>query len=295
MTAPLRTSESISAAYFLFLLAIVWTRGPRERRAAVTLRALGVLALIAGVAGAASADGSPEGLRYVPGEAPPEAWRAWITLRTVRDWAPGIYILFAYWLSGHFFVAPDTRQERQLGRLDVWLFERAGLSAFVRQAPRLALEYLELTYLCVYPLLPAAFLWLQLAGHAHATDRFWTAVVLAELVSYACMPWIQTRPPRAFETRAAIDERPVAVRRLNAIVLREGSVQANTVPSGHAAGALAIACVASTLDPAAGAVFFVMALSISVASVVGRYHFAVDAIGGAIAAAAGCLAAMTVR
>jgi hypothetical protein len=272
VTGALRTPETITAAYFLFLLAVVWMRGPRERRAAVTLRALSALALIAAVAAAAS-------------------WAGHWSIAGVRDWIPGVYILLGYWLSGQFFVAPQPQHERQLARLDVWLFERAGLNTLVRRAPRLVLECLELTYLCVYPLLPAAFLWLLVAGHANAADRFWTAVVIAELGCYACMPWIQTRPPRVLEAQRAIDERPVAVRRLNEIVLREGSVQANTVPSGHAAGALAIACIALQLDPIAGPVFLALAMSITVATVVGRYHFAIDAIGGVIAAVSGCAVA----
>jgi len=276
----LRTPETVAAAYFLFLLAIVWVRGPRGRRAAVTLRALSALALMAALAAASSwvgGPGSPDGLDYV-------RW----SIAGLRDWMPGLYVLLAYWLSGHFFVAPDPAQERQLARLDVWLFERAALHALILRAPRIVLECLEFSYLCVYALLPAAFLWLLAAGHAAAADRFWTAVLIAELSCYACMPWIQTRPPRAIESRRAIDERPIAVRRLNAIVLREGSVQANTVPSGHAAGALAIAGVAFTLDPAAGLVFLAIAISITIATVVGRYHFAIDAIGGVIAAAAAC-------
>lgn len=279
MTGALRTAETLTAAYFLLLLAVVWIRGPRARRAAVTLRALSALALIAGVAAAASLAGAPDG-GYLRS-----------SIRGVRDWIPGIYILLGYWLSGQFFVAPNPVQERRLAPLDIWLFERAGLNTLIRRAPRFVLEYLELTYLCVYPLLPAAFLWLLVAGHAAAADRFWTAVVVAELACYACMPWIQTRPPRVLEARRAIDERPVAIRRVNAIVLREGSVQANTVPSGHAAGALAIACVTLQLDPAAGTAFLAIAISITIATVIGRYHFAIDAIGGVIAAILGCATA----
>ena len=276
MNGALRTPEIIAAAYFLFLLTVVWLRGPRERRAAVTLRALTVTAGIGAIA-AASAWTDPAG--YV-------RW----SIEGLRDWLPGIYVLLAYWLSGQFFVAPNPDLERRLASLDSWLFSR-GLGAMVHRAPRLLLEYLEFAYLCVYPLLPGAFLWLLVAGHANAANRFWTATLIAELACYACMPWVQTRPPRVLESRGNLDDRAVAVRRLNALVLREGSVQANTVPSGHAAGALAIACVTMSLDVVAGSLFLALALSIAAATVIGRYHFALDAIGGAAAAAIGCAVA----
>ena len=54
----------------------------------------------------------------------------------------------------------------------------------------------------------------------------------------------------------------------------------NTFPSGHAAGSFAVALAVIGVLPVTGVVFLVLALSIAVACVVGRYHYVVDVIAG---------------
>lgn len=154
------------------------------------------------------------------------------------------------------------------------------------RAPRGLLEYLELTYLFCYPLVPAGFLVLYFAGFRHEADRFWTVVLLAVYGAYGVLPWIPTRPPRALESDRLIEGRNLTLRRLNLSVLRYASIQVNTFPSGHAAGAFATALAVASLLPWAGVPFALAALSIAVASVLGRYHYAADSILGALLALA---------
>jgi membrane-associated phospholipid phosphatase len=59
------------------------------------------------------------------------------------------------------------------------------------------------------------------------------------------------------------------------------SIHANTFPSGHAAGSLAVALAVLGAMPWTGAVFLVVAISISLACIVGRYHYVVDVLAGA--------------
>jgi undecaprenyl-diphosphatase len=79
------------------------------------------------------------------------------------------------------------------------------------------------------------------------------------------------------------------VRRLNLRVLGLASVQLNTFPSGHAAGSLATALAVGAHLPSAGVPLGLLALAISIASVVGRYHYAADALAGAALALLGFL------
>jgi membrane-associated phospholipid phosphatase len=74
------------------------------------------------------------------------------------------------------------------------------------------------------------------------------------------------------------------LRRFNEAVLKRGSIQVNTVPSGHAAGAVATALAVASAMPIAGVVFLVLAASIAIATVVGRYHYVVDSVLGVIVA-----------
>ena len=67
-------------------------------------------------------------------------------------------------------------------------------------------------------------------------------------------------------------------------VLNRASVQWNTFPSGHTAASLATALAVAGDIPVAGVVFGVVAVSIAAGSVVGRYHYAADALAGAVVA-----------
>ena len=67
-------------------------------------------------------------------------------------------------------------------------------------------------------------------------------------------------------------------------MLGRASIQVNTLPSGHAAGAVATALAVATVMPDAGAVFLVLALSIAMATVIGRYHYIVDSVLGIVVA-----------
>jgi membrane-associated phospholipid phosphatase len=60
----------------------------------------------------------------------------------------------------------------------------------------------------------------------------------------------------------------------------------NTLPSGHAAGALATALAVGSVVPLAGVVFLLLAASIALATVLGRYHYVVDTVLGVLVAAA---------
>jgi hypothetical protein len=64
----------------------------------------------------------------------------------------------------------------------------------------------------------------------------------------------------------------------------------NTLPSAHAAGALAVGLAVSTAMPAAGLGLSVIAIGITLATVFGRYHYAIDSILGVGVAIAAWLA-----
>jgi hypothetical protein len=255
----MRTTDLLVVAYLAYVTAVAWIRPlPGRRRAIVTVAAIADAALLAGLARAAS----PTGL-------------------AVRNWMPAAQILVAYWLSGFLFRAPMPRIEAWLARGDRWLFERQRLSRLVDPAPRLVLELLEAAYLGVHVVVPLGFAVALGIDPELDADRYWRVVLAAELGCYALLPWVQTRPPRSLPGDPAGPREDLAVRRLNLAVLRVGSIQVNTVPSGHAAGAIATALVLGRVSPAAGALVAVAALGVIAGSIVGRYHFAIDSLLGA--------------
>lgn len=254
----MRTSEWVAAGYFTYLLAVALVRLPaRARRAAVRFSLASLLVVLLP--------------RIVPADA---AWR-----EPMRDWLPIVSLLMGYWLSGRFFVAPMPAVERRFLAIDRRLYD-AGLTAMVAAMPRLVIELLELAYLSCFVFVPGGMLLLFLAGASAHADRFWTLVLIGEFGSFGMLPWIQTRPPRDIEPPNVIDRRRFVMRDVNQSMVRTTSIGANTFPSGHVAGSLAAAIAVAEVVPGLAVPMFIGAGLISVSTVVGRYHYAVDAIAG---------------
>jgi membrane-associated phospholipid phosphatase len=200
---------------------------------------------------------------------------------------PLTYLLLGYWLPALCVKTPNPALERALLALDHRWFGAEGLTTFAARAPRVLIELFEVAYLACYPLVPAGFAYLYVAGPPEEIDRFWTAVLLASFSCYGLLPWLPTRPPRALERTPAPPRS--RVRRLNLLVLGRASIQLNTFPSGHAAASLATALAVGVCLPAAGLVLGLIALGILLGSVLGRYHYAADALSGAALAVLGFL------
>jgi hypothetical protein len=199
---------------------------------------------------------------------------------------PSLILLAGYWLSGLLFVRPDVRIEQWLQSVDDRLLTRSGALALFDGSSPLVREFFELSYLLVYLAVPAGATTLVIGGHADQVGRFWTVVLLAEFACYGVLAWIQTRPPRVIESAHGIAPQPAGIRRLNLALVNRASIQVNTLPSGHAAGAVATALAVGAVMPLVGVVFLLAALTISIATVLGRYHYVVDTVLGVLVAIA---------
>jgi hypothetical protein len=214
--------------------------------------------------------------------APPRfAVLAWVAI-------PGLFVLASYRVSGAFFVTPNLALERWLLQVDAAALVDTGLLRAYSSVKAIRTTF-ELLYLLVYAMVPAGAAALALAGRADGLPRYWTVVFAAELTCYATLPWLQTRPPRSLEAAPAAASLD-ALRQLNLVVLDRGSIQVNTLPSAHAAGAIALSLVMMEALPAIGGVFLAIAMGITVATVLGRYHYLVDAVLGVAVAALAWLA-----
>jgi membrane-associated phospholipid phosphatase len=254
-----RASEWLTIAYFAYLGLIALLRPAMAGRRRALLAAAAMIALV-----------------FVPIALPAGAMR-----ERVRDWWPAASLLAGYWLSGLYFTAPMPRVERQFLRFDHLLY-RHGLTSLVAKTPWVLLDAVEFAYLSCFIFVPGGMLILALSGHEASADRFWTLVLAGEFGSFGVLPWIQTRPPRDVEPPDPINSRGLIVRRLNLYMCGRTSIGWNTFPSGHVAGALAAALAVSEVVPAATVPMFIGAGLIAVSTVIGRYHYAVDGIAGAL-------------
>jgi membrane-associated phospholipid phosphatase len=254
-----RASEWLTFAYFAYLGLIALLRPAMAGRRRAVLVAVAVIALL-----------------FLPITLPAGPLR-----ERLRDWLPAAWLLAGYWLSGLYFTAPMPRVERQFLRFDRFLY-RNGLASLVAHTSWPLLDALEFAYLSCFIFVPGGMLILALSGHEASADRFWTIVLAGEFGSFGVLPWIQTRPPRDVEPPDPINSRGLIVRRLNLYMCGRTSIGWNTFPSGHVAGALAAALAVAEAVPAAAVPMFVGAGLIAVSTVIGRYHYAVDGIAGAV-------------
>jgi membrane-associated phospholipid phosphatase len=246
---PPLTFESLAGAFFIALaVAALATQASRHRRAQVAL----LSAMVAiGVIGVSQA-----------GEA-------------LRGWLGHAYLVAGYWIPA--LLIPSANPP---GRFESWLVRSdQKFRIFAISLPASAASILELSYLLCYVLVPVAFVVVWTSGTMADVDRFWTAVLLSGFLCYASLPWLVSRPPRTLSVAAVAS---AGVHRVNEFVLKRISHGLNTFPSGHVAVSLASALEVMSISQPAGIVLLVIASAIAAGAVLGRYHYALDVVVGAI-------------
>ncbi len=217
-------------------------------------------------------------------------------LTALRDWLPCILILLAYRESGLFFTPdPTHRLDRLFEGWDEALLRSRTVEMVLSTCSPWLEHYLEFSYFLCYPLVPLGFGCLANARRSgtigqeegeRATSRFWAAVVMALVFCYVVYPLFPLTPPRSlFHDVPGPAIRPL-FRKVNGWLLGQYGVQACIFPSGHVAGVTATALAVRAVLPRLGLVFLVAAASVAVATVYGRYHYAADALAGALVGAA---------
>ena len=257
---PLSTFEIIAAAYFIVIgLLCPFAGAPPRRATAVSATAFVLAAAVVAVAHV-----FPTG---------------------ARAWLPHVYLVAGYWLPALVVTARPAAFETWLLKTErAWRTLPTAARTLpppltLRRICRVRDQAAELAYLCCYPLVPAAFLVIYMNGSTGDVNRFWTAVLAAGFACYVSLPWVVSRPPRCLEEAAS----PVsAMRTINVRLLDRFSHGWNTFPSGHVAIAIAAALLTMSVAPRAGGAFLLVAIGILAGAVSGRYHYAVDAVAGAV-------------
>ena len=259
----MRTAESITLAAFLLLMGLSALRPlPAGRRARVVAIGSGGLTLIWAAYHAG---------RFLPP----------LAASVVRDWLPSPLLLVVYWQAGQFFVQPSEGLQSRLLRLDRKLV--GPLLRWLGGGPARAwiAAYLELAYLFCYPLVPLGLAALYLLHRGAYADRLWAAVLPPTFVCYVLVPFLQTLPPRSVEAPREATAGSGKVRSLNLWILRHASIHANVFPSAHVAASVATALALFPVAPWLALLFLCAAVSIAFGAVIGRYHYAADALAGA--------------
>jgi membrane-associated phospholipid phosphatase len=216
-------------------------------------------------------------------------------LASARDLFPGVIILVAYRESG-LLLRPDAAHHLDCLFIQ-WervLLQNEFIQAVLRTGAPGLQHYLEFVYLLCYPLVPLGLAAIYFATRRSSSggvtgppgrrpiDDFWGAVLLATLFCYAVYPFFPLVPPRVLFHDVPGPHIEPLLRKWNLWLLDHYSVQACIFPSGHVAAMTAVALAVRKHAPRLGALFLFLALSVAVATVYGRYHYAADAVAGAL-------------
>jgi membrane-associated phospholipid phosphatase len=207
-----------------------------------------------------------------------------LPIRNLRDWLPLLFTLIAFremelFVPAHYGLAFETSWIE----LDRLVLGAWGLRAAIESPGRILPFYLEFCYLLVYGLAAYSVACIVVRANRRTVDRFWAIYLTGTLTAYALFPYFPSLPPRyAF----ALVEPPAIttwVRTFNLWILRGATIHSGVFPSAHVSSAFSSAWAFYLIFPRRrwlGHSMLVYAISVSLATVYGRYHYAADVLAG---------------
>jgi membrane-associated phospholipid phosphatase len=222
------------------------------------------------------------------------------TVSIIRDFLPIALTLIAFremelFLPMHYDHHLETKWI-QWDRIFLYQFRvRPAIESLGRLIP----SFLEFCYLLVYglPGYCLAILYTQ-RKRAHI-DRFLAVYLVGTLTAYALFPYFPTQPPRVVFPGADVPSTISVIRRLNMAILNAATIHVGVFPSAHVSSAFAAVWGMLLTIPCRkmfGWILLAYAASVSIATIYGRYHYAVDVLAGiAVSFVAGAWALVQTR
>jgi membrane-associated phospholipid phosphatase len=202
----------------------------------------------------------------------------------VRDWLPILFLLIAF-REMEFFVPTkyDLIYETSWIKLDQLVLHDWGWRTVIESFGPPLPFYLEFCYLLVYGLAFFSMLWIVALNNRRAVDYFWAVYLSGTLSAYALFPYFPSLPPRYAFTLVESPAVITWVRTLNLELLRTATIHAGVFPSAHVSSAFSAVWALYFIFPQKrwlGHVMLFYAISVSLATVYGRYHYIADVLGG---------------
>jgi membrane-associated phospholipid phosphatase len=207
----------------------------------------------------------------------------------LRDWISMGLVLVAYREMDWFSALPRNFQlELQWVEWDRAILYQGGLQRAIESLGRLGPinavpVYLELCYVLVYavPAFVVAILYIE-----HRRERVNGTLflyMLGTLLAYAMFPYFPSDPPRIAFGGTDLPHVTSAVRQLNLWLVGGYGIHSSVFPSAHVSSTFSAAWALLAYLPERrriGLGMLVYAVSVAVAAVYGRYHYAADAVAG---------------
>ncbi|HEX4594613.1 MAG TPA: phosphatase PAP2 family protein [Bryobacteraceae bacterium] len=264
--AALRSSEWLLIGYFAYVALITpaFSLGPQAKWQALAVFVL--TASLLGMLAVAETFGNEE------------------FFSIARDWVPLVLTLVAYREMDWF--APLARDyNRELRWLD-WdrsLLYGAGLQRAIESLGALLPAYLEFCYFLVYGVGAFSVAVLYFLERRELVNRLLLMYLAGTLLAYALFPYFPSDPPRTLFGGSDLPNVTTPIRQLNLWIVSGYGIHSSVFPSAHVSSAYSAAWALLWLLPDKrrfGWGMLVYAASVAVATVYGRYHYAVDAVAG---------------
>lgn len=201
-----------------------------------------------------------------------------------RDWVPLALTLVAYREMDWFTpLAWDHHLEFQWIKWDRSLLYGWRLQGAIESLGALLPSSLEFCYLLVYAVGPFTVAVIYLEHRRYRVNRVLFLYLLGTLLAYALFPYFPSQPPRTLFGGSDLPNVMTALRRFNLWIVNSVGIHSSVFPSAHVSSAFSAGWALLLYLPERkryGWGMLIYALSVSVAAIYGRYHYAVDALAG---------------
>jgi membrane-associated phospholipid phosphatase len=207
-----------------------------------------------------------------------------VAFSMARDWVAIAMVLVAFremdWFSG---LARNFQLELRWEEWDRAILYQGGLQRAIESLGLLGPLYLEVCYALVYAVAPFVVAILYIEHRRKRVNGTLFLYLLGTLLAYALFPYFPSDPPRVAFAGSDLPNVFTAVRRLNLWLLGDYGIHSSVFPSAHVSSAFTAAWALFAYLPERRRIgwgMLIYAVSVAVATVYGRYHYAADAVAG---------------
>jgi membrane-associated phospholipid phosphatase len=207
----------------------------------------------------------------------------------LRDWASVALLLAAYREMDWFSALPRNVQ-LELGWVEWdrlilhhWGFTAGGLQRAIESLGLVGPVYLELCYVLVYAVAPFVVAILYFEGRRECVNGVLFLYLLGTLLAYALFPFFPSDPPRVAFGGSDMPNISSVVRQMNLWLVGGYGIHSSVFPSAHVSSVFSAAWALLVYLPERRRIgwgMLVYAVSVALATIYGRYHYAADVVAG---------------
>ena len=201
-----------------------------------------------------------------------------------RDWLPTALTLIAFQEMESFLPRRFPHHYEAIWiKQDLTLLQTWHLQRIIESCGAVIPFYLEFCYLLVYgfPFYCVGILYSRRLRRF--VDVFFVIYMAGTLGTYALFPFFPSEPPRFLYPGVALPHFTSWVRHFNLFILNRASIHIGVFPSAHVSSAFSAAWAMFIIQPRKkilGWTLTFYAVSVSLATIYGRYHYSADVLAG---------------